>query len=251
MMTRQKKNEVDEWDGIQLRRKLRENKKLFWSDVNMKGKERGQMSMRVRDSDGNIVTDASDVKQRWKEYFEWLLNEDDGRRAEMTESGPGVMHKLANGELEINVEDVRKAVKKLKGRKSVRVDGITSETLKCDGECLLEWLRRVCNVCFLEEKALNDWMRTVIVPIHNGKGDRSECKNYRGLSLLSIPGKVYGRILIEIVHSLTKGLIGEEQCGIRSGRGYLDQVFVMKQMSEKFFVKDKSLHVAYMDLEKA
>ena len=29
-------------------------------------KERDQMTMQVRDSDGYIVTDASDVKQRWK-----------------------------------------------------------------------------------------------------------------------------------------------------------------------------------------
>ena len=64
MITRQKENEVDERDGIQLSRKFRENKKLFWSDVNMKRKERAQMNMRVRDNDGNIVTDASDVKQR-------------------------------------------------------------------------------------------------------------------------------------------------------------------------------------------
>ena len=30
------------------------------------------------------MTDASDVKQLWKEYFEWLLNVDDGRRTELT-----------------------------------------------------------------------------------------------------------------------------------------------------------------------
>ena len=42
---------------------------------------------------GNIVADASDVKQRWKEYFEWLLNVDDRRKAELTESELGVMHK--------------------------------------------------------------------------------------------------------------------------------------------------------------
>ena len=77
------------------------------------------------------------------------------------------------------------------------MDGITSEMLKCGGECLLEWLRRICNVCVLEEKVSNDWMRAIVVPIYKGKGDRSECKNYRGISLLSIPGKVYGRILIK------------------------------------------------------
>ena len=126
----------------------------------------------------------------------------DGRRAELTESGLGLMYELANGELEISVEDVRKAVKKLKGGKPPGVDGITSEMLKCGGECLLERLRGVCNVCILEEKVPNDWMRAIIVP-------RSECKNYRGISLLSIPGKMYGRILIERVHSLTERLIEE------------------------------------------
>ena len=89
-----------------------------------------------------------------------------------------------------------------------------------------------------------------IVPIYKGKGDRSECKNYRGISLMSIPGKVYGRILIEKVCSLTERLIGEDQCRFRSGRGCVDQMFVMKQMSEKFVEKNKSLYVAYMDLEK-
>ena len=46
-------------------------------------------------------------------------------------------------------------------------------------------------------------------------------------------------------------MIGEEQCGFRSGKGCLDQVFVIKQMSEKFVDKSKCLYVAHMDLEKA
>ena len=51
-------------DGFQISKKFMENnkKKLLWSVVNMKRKERDQMSMRVRDSDGNIVTEAGDVK---------------------------------------------------------------------------------------------------------------------------------------------------------------------------------------------
>ena len=45
-------------------------------------------------------------------------------------------------------------------------------------------------------------------------------------------------------------MIGEEQCGFRSGRGCVDQVFVMKQMSEKLVDKNESLYVACMDFEK-
>ena len=36
----------------------------------------------------------------------------------------------------------------------------------------------------------NDWMRAIIVQIYKGKGNKSECKNYRRTSLLSIPGKL-------------------------------------------------------------
>ena len=79
-----------------------------------------------------------------------------GRRAELTESGIGAMHEFVNGKLEISMEDARKAVKKLKGGKSSGVDGITSEILKCGGGCLLEWLRRVCNVCVLKKNITND-----------------------------------------------------------------------------------------------
>ena len=75
------------------------------------------------------------------------MNVDDERRAELTESGLGVMVELTIGEFEISVEDDRKAVKKLQGGKSPGVDGITREMLKCGGECLLEWLMRACNVC--------------------------------------------------------------------------------------------------------
>ena len=62
--------------------------------MNRKRKERDQIRMQIGDSGRNIVTGASDIKQRWKEHFEWLLNVDDGRRAELTDSGLRVMHAL-------------------------------------------------------------------------------------------------------------------------------------------------------------
>ena len=50
---------------------------------------------------------------------------------------------------------------------------------------------------------------------------------------------------------MTEGMVGEEQCGFRMGRGCVDQVFTLKQLSEKYVGKGKDLYVAYMDLEKA
>ena len=56
----------------------------------------------------------------------------------------------------------------------------------------------------------DDWRRGYIVPIYKKKQRKVECKNYRGLSLLSIPGKVHGRTIIQRVIKETEELTGEE-----------------------------------------
>ncbi|MEL7520935.1 MAG: reverse transcriptase family protein, partial [Cyanobacteria bacterium J06553_1] len=237
--------------GQCLSKNFRENKKLFWSGVNRERKSREQLDVRIKDADGNVVTEERAVLDRWSEYYEQLLNVDDGRAAVLMDARVCGINENMRLQMEVSLEDVRKAVKKLKKGKAPGVDGITSEMLCFGGDSVLEWLTRVCRVCMTEGVVPKDWQKAIIVPLYKGKGDRGECKNYRGISLLSIPGKVYGRILIERVRGMTEGMLGEEQCGFRMGRGCVDQVFSLKQLSEKYIGKGKDLYVAYMDLEKA
>ena len=42
------------------------------------------------------------------------------------------------------------------------------------------------------------------MPIYKGKGDNMVCRNYRGISLLSVVGKIYGRVLVAKVKELTR-----------------------------------------------
>ena len=71
-----------------------------------------------------------------------------------------------------------------------------------------------------------DWKRAMIVPNHK-KGSRKMCRNYRLISLLSIPGKVFVKILDARVRKVTEGEVMEEQAGFRAGRGCSDQIFVL------------------------
>ena len=77
------------------------------------------------------------------------------------------------------------------------------------------------------------------------------CGNYRGISLLRIVGKIYGRVLINRIREGTDGCLREEQCGFREGRGCVDQVFVVRQVCEKYLAKGRDSFWAFMDLEKA
>ncbi len=78
------------------------------------------------------------------------------------------------------------------------------------------------------------------VPLYKGKGSRNECGSYRGISLLSVPGKVYGRIFTERLMEVTEGKVGKEQGGFKKGRGCVDQIFTIKRLVEEYLGKIKS-----------
>ena len=48
-----------------------------------------------------------------------------------------------------------------------------------------------------------------IVPLYKGKGDKCECGNSTGISLMSVVGKLFGRVLIKRVRAGTECAIGE------------------------------------------
>ena len=44
-----------------------------------------------------------------------------------------------------------------------------------------------------------DWKRGLVVPLWKGKGDRQDCNNYRGVTLLSVPGKFFAWLSLDTV----------------------------------------------------
>ena len=57
-------------------------------------------------------------------------------------------------------------------------------------------------------------------------GNLQLCDNWRGISLLSVPGNIFGRVIANCVQKLAETLIDEAQCGFRKMRGCNDMVFV-------------------------
>ena len=126
-----------------------------------------------------------------------------------------------------------------------------AEMLREGGVAAVEWMVRLFNVCFLSSRVPVDWLCGIIVPLYKGKGDVYECGNSRGISLLVIIGKVFGRVLINRIKDKTESMIAEIQGGFRRGRGCTDQTFVVRQICEKYVKKDKDVYFAFLDLEKA
>ena len=110
---------------------------------------------------------------------------------------------------------------------------------------------RLFNICFMLSIAPLDWVIACMVPLYKGKGDVYECSSFRGISLLSVVRKVYGRVTIDRIKDKTENVIAEVQGGFRRGRGCTDQIFTVRQICEKYLGKGKDVYFAFLDLEKA
>ncbi|TWW64123.1 hypothetical protein D4764_03G0011310 [Takifugu flavidus] len=185
--------------------------KRFWTTIRRLRKGKQCTVNTVYGGDGVLLTSTRDVVDRWKEYFEDLLNPTNTPSSE--EVGPGDLEMGSH----ISGAEVAEVVKKLLGGKAPGVDEIRPEFLKALDVVGLSWLTRLCNIAWTSGAVPLDWPTGVVVPLFK-KGDRRVCSNYRGITLLSLPDKVYSGVLERRVRRIVEPRIQEEQCGFRPGR---------------------------------
>ena len=90
-----------------------------------------------------------------------------------------------------------------------------------------------------------------IITLFKNKGERSDWNNYRGISLLSVIGKVFARVILIRLQKLAERVYPESQCGFRAGRSTIDLVLSLRQLQEKCREQQMPLYIAFIDLAKA
>ena len=65
--------------------------------------------------------------------------------------------------------------------------------------------------------------------------------------LVGVPGKVYTKMIQERLKGHVIRIVAEEQAGFRAGRGTIDQIFVVRQLSEIFYEKNVTLYNNFID----
>ena len=77
-----------------------------------------------------------------------------------------------------------------------------------------------------------EWKESNIVPIYK-KGDKTDCNNYRGISLLPTTNKILSNILLPGLTPYAEEIIGDHQCVFRCSRSATDHIFCIRQIIEK------------------
>jgi hypothetical protein len=93
------------------------------------------------------------------------------------------------------------------------------------------------------------WKESIILPIHK-KGNKTDCNNYLGISLLSTLYKILSNILLSRFSPYVDEIIGDHQCGFRRNRSTTDQIFCIRQILEKKWEYIKTVH-QFIDFKKA
>ncbi|KAK3517314.1 hypothetical protein QTP70_002959 [Hemibagrus guttatus] len=216
----------------------------FWQTVRRLRRGKQLSANTVYSGGGELLASTGDIVGRWKEYFEDLLNPTDTPSVEEPEAEDSEVDSF------ITQAEVTEVVQQLLGGRALGVDDIRPEYLKSLDVVGLSWLTRLCNIAWRSGTVPLDWATGVVVPLFK-KGDRRVCSNYRGITLLSLPGKVYSRVLERRVRPLVKPQIQEEQCGFCPSHGTLDQLYTLHRVLEGSWEFAHPVHMCFVDLEKA
>ena len=205
----------------------------------------------IRDKCGKLLTNEEEILERWKEHFDEVLNVDSARTDLPNGIGPGAAQQLPEVTTsEISEAEIRGVISRLKNRKSPGKDSINAEMLKCTQDTAIKKLHKLFNKIMAEQKVPSDWRRSLIVKIPK-KGNLTICDNYRGISLLSVPSKIFCRILIDRIKMGVDEKLRQEQSGFRQGRGTLEQIFTLRNILEQCMEWQAPIYVNFVDFRKA
>jgi hypothetical protein len=93
------------------------------------------------------------------------------------------------------VEGVEIAIENLKRCKSPGIDQILAELIQVRGNALHSEIHERIYYIRNKEEFPQQWKEFIIVPIYK-KGDKTDCINYRGISLLQTTYKILSNILV-------------------------------------------------------
>ena len=206
----------------------------------------------ILSADGEtLLTDRSQILDRWTEHFDIVLN----RPSTIND---GAIDRLS--QIETNMEldepptfqETSKAINQLSSGKAPGTDAIPAEIYKTGGPMLTQKLTELFTSFWSKGSLPQDFKDASIVHLYKRKGNRQACDNHRGISLLSIAGKILARVLLNrLIKHLEQGLLPESQCGFRAGRGTVDMIFAARQLQEKCQEQHQDLFTTFVDLTKA
>lgn len=196
----------------------------------------------IRDNSGRILTSEQQQLHRWQEFFQ---SNDSNSNETWT---PSTNNNNINSATPTERE-VQNAIHKLKNNKSAGIDNIPPELIKAN-TMSSEHLTPIIQSIWENEIIPNEWKEGLIVTIPK-KGDLSNCKNWRGITILNIIIKILAMIILERIAPIIHAKLRNEQAGFRPGKSCTDHISSLRIIIEQSAEFNSPLYMAFVDFERA
>lgn len=184
---------------------------------------------------------------KWRDHFSSLLGQPPPVENPDEEIEP------IHGPLDINtdpftLEEYRIAKTSIKEGKACGDDNIAPEVLKrCDlDQIVLDF----CNQALTKGEKPDHWSISNIIPLPK-KGDLSDPKNYRGISLSSLVAKSLNRMVLNRLKPKIEEVLRRNQNGFRPGRSTVQQILVLRRIIEGVKSRNLPAVLTFIDFKKA
>ena len=243
--------------------------------------KQGQAKSELQNSVDNPVKFWSKVKKmgtktpikssisapQWVDHFNKLLNQPSSLDKEFEKTVKNYIRQhdsecntcmgnvVSNSGLDakITVEEVINVISELSNGKSPGEDGILNIMLKSAREVIVPYLVILFNKILDSGQYPERWSDAVLFPLHK-KGSATDKNNFRGISLLSVVGKIFTKKLNErlIKWANDHNAQHDEQAGYKKGYSTIDNIFVLQSIIQKYLSRQKGrYYVLFIDVSKA
>ena len=159
--------------------------------------------------------------------------------------------KLVNiNSLSIGVGQVFKHINELKNSLSVGPDGIPSFLLKQCVYALSVPLQKIFSLSLSSGSFPQQWKYSYVCPIHKS-GNKSDITNYRPISIISHIPKIFESIITNMISTLFKYVISENQHGFFAARSACTNLLCYQNKILNAFDKGHQIDSVYTDFSKA
>jgi len=150
-----------------------------------------------------------------------------------------------------SIEEVKRAIRKLKNGRAAGGDDIPPELLKCAVDPVSEALHGLFCTVWKSGRVPVEWKEGIVLSLYGGKGCRAECGSCRPITLLSVPGKVFAHILVARLDPLLREHRRPHQSGFTRCRSTLDAILALRLLAELHRDFQQPLLAAFVDLKSA
>ncbi|KAK6743227.1 hypothetical protein RB195_010468 [Necator americanus] len=197
----------------------------------------------VKGADGAVLRSSGQILERWREYYNHLCNE------EFCHPSIPTVPSVQGPVLPITAVEVSAALAKMKSNKATGPDDMPTDVWNLLGDRGSEWLATLFNKIVAEGRTPDVWQTSVTVPVWKGKGDIADCTSYRPIRLLCHTMKVFERVLEARPRKIVS--VSLNQCGFVKDCCTIDTIHAVRILLEKHREKNRSVHLVFLDLEKA